>query len=114
MDENGAPIEVEIDESKYFHRKYHHGHYREGHWVFGWCERKTGKCFLIEVPDRSAPTLQAEILRHILPGSHFISDGWAAYANIPGMLNNSMLCVYTWLHILRTYGTKPCCEDIAY
>jgi hypothetical protein len=81
-DENGDPIVVEIDESKYFHRKYHRGQWREGHWVFGGIERESGKCFLVEVPDRRAATLIPIIQQHILPGTHVISDGWAAYANI--------------------------------
>ena len=38
--------------------------------------------FLVEVPDRAAATLEPIIRRWILPGSHIISDGWAAYANI--------------------------------
>lgn len=57
------PRTVEIDESKYFHRKYHRGQWREGHWVFGGIERDTGRCFLVEVPDRTAPTLSALIER---------------------------------------------------
>lgn len=82
MDANGEAIVVEIDESKYFHRKYHRGQWHDGHWVFGGIERDTGKCFLVEVPDRRARTLEALILQYILPGSHIVSDGWAAYANI--------------------------------
>jgi len=34
------------------------------------------------VPDRSARTLQDKITEFILPGTHIVSDGWAAYANI--------------------------------
>lgn len=82
MDANSDAIVVEIDEMKYFHRKYHRGQWRDGHWVFGRIERESGKCFLVEVPDRRAATLQALIEEHILPGSHIVSDGWAAYANI--------------------------------
>lgn len=82
MDENGEAIVVEIDETKYFHRKYHRGLWREGHWVFGGIERESGRCFLVEVPDRRAVTLHACIEQHILPGSHIISDGWASYAHI--------------------------------
>ena len=82
MHANGDPVVVEIDESKYFHRKYHRGQWRDGHWVFGGIERETGKCFLLEVPDRSSATLLPIIRRHILPGSHIISDGWPSYANI--------------------------------
>ena len=82
MDGNGDAVVMEIDESKYFHRKYHTGQWRDGHWIFGGIEHHTGKCFLIEVPDHSAATLQPLICRYILPGSHIISDGWPAYANI--------------------------------
>lgn len=87
MDENGQPIIVEIDESKYFHRKYHRGQWREGHWVFGGVERDSGKCFMLEVPDRTAGTLEPLIVQHILPGSHIMSDGWASYANIANIQN---------------------------
>ena len=82
MDDNGDPIVVEIDETKYFHRKYHRGQWREGHWVFGGIERGTGRCFMVEVADRRADALTPLIQRFILPGSHIISDGWASYANI--------------------------------
>jgi transposase-like protein len=82
VDDNFNPIVVEIDESKYFHRKYHRGQWREGHWVFGGIERESGRCVIMEVPDRRAETLEHCIMQHILPGSHIISDGWAAYANI--------------------------------
>jgi len=82
MDTNGEPTVVEIDKPKYFHRKYHRGQWRDGQWVFGGIERDSGKCFLTEVLDRYAATLQPLIKQYILPGSHIMSDGWAAYANI--------------------------------
>lgn len=63
FDENGEPKVVEIDESKFFHRKFHRGLWREGHWVFGGIERGSGKCFLVEVPDRRAETLGPLIQR---------------------------------------------------
>ena len=87
FDENNEPIEVEIDESKFFHRKYHRGLWREGHWVYGAIERRSKRCILVEVPDRAAATLEPIIRRWILPGSHIISDGWAAYANIDQICN---------------------------
>ncbi|KAK6993536.1 hypothetical protein BgiMline_010089 [Biomphalaria glabrata] len=87
VDEDFNPIVVEIDETKYFHRKYHRGQWREGHWVFGGIERGSGRCFMVEVPDRSAQTLENLIIQHILPGSHIISDGWAAYGNISRIQN---------------------------
>jgi transposase-like protein len=82
FDENGHQITVKIDESKYFHRKYHRGHWREGHWVFGRIERGSGKCFLVEVENRNAATLEAIILQYVLPGTHIVSDGWRAYGNL--------------------------------
>ena len=87
LDENGEPKVVEIDESKFFHRKYHRGQWREGHWVFGGIERQSGKCFLVEVPDRKRETLEGMIRQYILPGTHIISDGWAPYAHIEELGN---------------------------
>ncbi|GAB1604318.1 hypothetical protein Ahia01_000713200 [Argonauta hians] len=82
IDDNGESIIVEIDESKFFHRKYHRGTWHVGHWVFGAIERHSGRCCVIEVPDRRRETLMPIIRRWILPGSRIISDGWAAYAQI--------------------------------
>ena len=42
--------EVEIDETKYFHKKYHRGRYRDGQWVFGGVARESGNCFFVAVP----------------------------------------------------------------
>ena len=80
--DDGTPIVVEIDESKFFRRKYNRGMWRPGHWVFGAIERHTGRCCLVEVPDRRKETLTPIIERWILPGTRIISDGWASYADI--------------------------------
>jgi hypothetical protein len=40
------------------------GQWREGHWVFGGIERNSGKCFLVEVPDRTEATLLGIIERY--------------------------------------------------
>ena len=69
MNEDGTSVVVEIDETKFFHRKYHRGKWRPGHWVFGGIERGSGKCFLVEVPDRRAVTLKEAVVQYILPGS---------------------------------------------
>lgn len=87
IDDNGDAIEVEIDESKFFHRKYRRGQWRQGHWVFGGVERLTGRCFLVEVPDRRAVTLENLVEQYLLPGTHILSDGWAAYANLDQLAN---------------------------
>lgn len=85
MDDNGDPIVVEIDESYYFKPKYQRGRRGKGCWVFGGCERISKKCFLVVVRNRKKKTLQRLIKKHIRPGTHIISDGWAAYADIPTM-----------------------------
>ena len=82
LDQAGRAKVVEIDESKYFHRKYHRGQYRDGHWVFGAVERETGRCLLQEVCDRRRVTLQDLVGQWILPRTHIMSDGWAAYATL--------------------------------
>ena len=38
--------------------------------------------FLVEVANRRAATLEDWTVRYICPGSHIMSDMWAAYANI--------------------------------
>jgi hypothetical protein len=96
-------VEVEINESKFgkkysgillvlsfFSYKYTHlyiGKYNlgklvNGVWVFCGVERGTGRCFLVNVQDRSATTLLAIIKEWIKPGTVIISDCWKAYDNI--------------------------------
>lgn len=48
----------------------------------GGIRRDSEKCFLLEVPDGRAKTLQPLIFEHILSGLHIISNGWASYANV--------------------------------
>ena len=55
----GPNKNVEIDESKFGRLKYHRGHPVKGQWVFGGVERKSGRTFLVPVPDRTADTLVA-------------------------------------------------------
>ena len=49
-------------------------------------ERESGKCFMVEVEDRSAATLNnipVPVIREwIFPGTHIISYGWRAYRNL--------------------------------
>ncbi|GFS07557.1 hypothetical protein ElyMa_002992400 [Elysia marginata] len=65
--------------------KYERGNIRPAHWVLGAIERDSGNCFMVEVPTRNRATLEPIIRQFILPGTHIISDGWAAYANIPNI-----------------------------
>ena len=109
IDEDGNPLVVEIDETKFFYRKYHGGEWRPGHWVFGGMERGTGRCFMVEVENWSADTLLQLIKQFILPGTHIISDGWHAYQNIVN-LNNG---VYTHSVINHSENfVDPADEDI--
>lgn len=112
FDSDGKSIVVEIGESNYFHEKYHVDQRLEGRWIFGGVERGSGKCFLVELPDRKTETLECKILEHILPGSHVVSDGWCAYANIDQLENgiymhsmilqeNSNLMENMWLRVKR-------------
>jgi hypothetical protein len=64
-----APLEVEIDESLYFHTKAHLGQPGLQQWVFGGLQRHTKKCFLIPVAQRDAATLLPLIEQHVLPGT---------------------------------------------
>ncbi len=84
IDANGTltPKVVEIDESILSKAKYHRGRHPRERWVFGGIERGSRACFMVEVPDRTRPTLEAEIANFILPGTHIISDGWASYTDI--------------------------------
>ena len=69
LNEDLTAKEVEIDETKYFHRKYYRGHYRDGQWVFGGVEQESGNCFLVAVPNRRTDTLFPLIQEWILPGT---------------------------------------------
>jgi transposase-like protein len=82
MDENGNPVIVEVDESKFFHRKYNRGRNAQGHWVLGVIERGSGKCVLKCVQRRDETTLRPILENILLPGTHVITDGWRAYRHI--------------------------------
>eukprot|EP00095_Tigriopus_kingsejongensis_P010183 snap_masked-scaffold105_size367834-processed-gene-1.11 protein:Tk10183 transcript:snap_masked-scaffold105_size367834-processed-gene-1.11-mRNA-1 annotation:"hypothetical protein CLF_100748" len=79
----GGPTKiVEIDETLLAKAKYNRGRWPEQRWVFGGVERESGKCFMVEVPDRSRETLEPIIKQYIRPGTRIMSDGWAAYRQI--------------------------------
>lgn len=82
----GPGIIVEVDETKLGKRKYHRGHHVEGVWVLvGIEQRENGKIFLVPVPDRSGPTLDALVSRHVLPGSTVHTDMWPGYSNLSAL-----------------------------
>lgn len=76
----GIGVEVQLDESKFGKRKYNRGHRIEGAWVFGGVEKtKERKFFAVVVETRDAQTLNDLIIKHVLPGSIVITDGWKGY-----------------------------------
>ena len=74
---------VEIDESKFMHRKYYRGAYHEGYWVLGMVEQESNLCMTVAVESRSADVLIPIIAQHALPGTRVLTDGWAAYNQLP-------------------------------
>lgn len=81
-DDNGEAIIVEIGECKFFDQKYQRGQHKKELWVFGGIERESGKCFLVQVPDRTTRIIESCIKENILPGTHIVSDECTSYANI--------------------------------
>lgn len=76
----GPNIYVQLDESKFGKRKYNRGHRVEGVWVFGGVEvTEERKMFAVVVEKRDGETLNELILKHVLPGSIVITDGWKGY-----------------------------------
>lgn len=82
LDEDGNPLDVEIDESLFFKRKFNRGRLGSPIWVFAAIERLSGKCFFVPVESRDSNTLMEIINQKILPGSRIISDQWASYRGI--------------------------------
>ena len=62
----GTTSVVEIDETYFSNRKYNRGRVNRGQWGFGGIKRKSGRCLLVPVEDRAAPTLLVliEKIRH--------------------------------------------------
>lgn len=82
----GVGVTVEIDESLIAKRKYHRGRLVNERWVFGGIERLNGgriRRFAEFVPNRSEATLLPIIQRRIRQSTRIMSDGWAAYRNLP-------------------------------
>ncbi|TRY81225.1 hypothetical protein TCAL_10446 [Tigriopus californicus] len=84
IDENGdlQPEEVEIDETLMARAKYHRGRHPAPIWVVGGVTRRTGNCFMVEVPNRTRQTLEEVIVEHVRGGSRIYTDGWAGYAHL--------------------------------
>ncbi|KAK8771236.1 hypothetical protein V5799_025527 [Amblyomma americanum] len=60
-----------------------------GPWVFGMIWEATKELRLFKVDRRDAATLGALIAANVPPGTTIVSDEWAAYQCVPGLLNSS-------------------------
>jgi hypothetical protein len=83
----GPEATVEIDETQIFRNKNHAGRLTgeqaRRKWLFGGICRETKETFFVLISDRSEATLMAALQAHVVAGTRIISDGWAAYRNIP-------------------------------
>lgn len=76
---------VEIDETLVVKRKYNRGRMLSDGWLFGGIERRDDgefNCFLSLVYNRSEAHLSHIIRQRVAPGTHIITDGWAAYSRL--------------------------------
>jgi IS1 family transposase len=79
---------VEIDETLAVKRKNEQGRILSAGWLFGGIERRTDgefNCFIRMVYNRSEAHLTHLIRHHVRPGTHIMTDGWAAYRNLSTM-----------------------------
>lgn len=91
----GPNVIVQLDESKFGKRKYHRGHRVEGVWVFGGVEiSEERKMFAVVVDKRDSVTLNELILKHVLPGSIVITDGWKGYC----LFKDNSLYMHHWVN----------------
>jgi IS1 family transposase len=61
--------------------------------MFEGIEKKSRKCFLVKVPNRSTATLAPIIEKHVLSESRIITDSWLAYDSIPDtVIHQQNLC----------------------
>jgi IS1 family transposase len=79
---------VEIDETLAVKRKNDQGRMLRAGWLFGGIERRNDdvfNCFIHMVYNRNEALLTHLIRTHIRPGTHIMTDGWAAYRNLSTM-----------------------------
>ena len=74
---------VEMDESCFFKRKNNAGRIQKQIWGFGLVERITGRLFVQIIPNRTAKTLIAIILKWVSKETRLLlSDEWKAYRSL--------------------------------
>ena len=83
---NIVPKIVEIDESCFTKsRRSYQPRVTLTFWLFGGIEWGTQKSFLLEVPDKTAATLEALIMQWVQPGTRIFSDGSASHVNLDNL-----------------------------
>ena len=101
----GPGIVVQLDESKFGTRKYNRGHSVEGVWLFGGVEEtESRKFFAVNVLKRDSETLTQLILKHVLPGSIIVTDGWKGYNEIKKNQNFIHHTVNNSIQLVNTTG----------
>ena len=82
----GPGTTVEIDETLISKRKYHRGRILAGQqWVIGGVCRETKAMFIVPCEDRTAITCSDIISKHVMTGTHIITDGWKAYGGLKNL-----------------------------
>ena len=102
VDADGQPIKVQIDEILFGKSKYNRGRVADGVWVFGgveYIDHRVRGWFAVLVDDRKKTTLLPLIRKYIAPGSHVISDGWAAYKKIKDMKTIAFTDVHEGMYL---------------
>jgi len=86
IDNEGNPIIVEIDESKFGKRKHNRGRRVRANWVIGMVERtEQRRCVMVVVEKRDQTACSAIIRKHVKPGSMTFSDKWPGHFPIKKM-----------------------------
>ena len=80
----GEGLVVEVDETKIGRRKYNRGRLVDGVWVFGMCERGTGRLRIEVCPEnkRDKKTLLSLLQKYVHPGTLIMSDCWRGYSGL--------------------------------
>ena len=73
-------------------------------WVLGAVEQETGRCLLEVVANRDRAMLEPILDLWLLPGTHIISNSWAAYIHLD-QLNQGVYLHLTWLSMSITLMT---------
>ena len=90
LDDNGEPIIMEIDESKFGKRKCNRGRRVRANWVIGMVERTVQRrCVMVAAEKRDQSACTAIMRKHIKAGSKTFSDKWPGYFPIKKQYDKS-------------------------